>query len=447
LLTMLLRSYMDTRSLVISPIYLNYAWFIFVIAILWPMLLIANGMYPVNRMRTLGRTAGIIVRASLQGLMLLFALIFMVKISFVSRLVMIQFPIITAALLILKETIVAGSFHVRRARGLNVRNVLVVGTIGSVQKVINQLQDNTFLGLKVAGVLVPQEEVYVEKVCGQKVLGSFSDAKTIVDATPIDNVIITVKKGAYTEIENIIFQCEERGIEIWIMADIFNLRIAHLDVDELFGVPFFVFRSGPRLSWPLLFKSVVDRVGALALSILSLPVVIIAAVAIKRSSRGPIFFKQERCGVNGRRFTVYKLRTMHEGAEIMKKQLEAENIMSGPVFKIQNDPRVFPVGYILRKMSIDELPQFWNVLKGDMSLIGPRPAMPGEVGEYKGWQRRRLSMRPGITGLWQVSGRNKIVNFEERAKLDLRYIDEWSLWLDLKIFFSTVIVILKGTGS
>ncbi|NUN24542.1 MAG: sugar transferase [Candidatus Jettenia caeni] len=180
---------------------------------------------------------------------------------------------------------------------------------------------------------------------------------------------------------------------------------------------------------------------------MSAPVFAIAAIAVKATSTGRIFFQQQRCSRNGRKFMVYKFRTMVENAESMLKDLLAYNEMSGPVFKMENDPRLTNVGKFLRKYSIDELPQLWSVLKGDMSLIGPRPPVPEEVSQYEPWQRRRLSMRPGLTCLWQVYGRNKISDFNEWMRLDLNYIDNWSLWLDCKILLRTLPVVLFGIGA
>jgi exopolysaccharide biosynthesis polyprenyl glycosylphosphotransferase len=177
------------------------------------------------------------------------------------------------------------------------------------------------------------------------------------------------------------------------------------------------------------------------------PFLLIAAIAVKLTSKGPIFFRQTRSGVNGRKFVLYKFRTMVLGAEKKLKDLQAHNEMDGPVFKVKNDPRITPIGKFFRKFSIDELPQLWNVLKGEMSLVGPRPPIPDEVNQYDPWHRRRLSMRPGITCLWQVGGRNKIKKFDDWMKLDLEYIDNWSLALDFKILLKTIPAVLFSVGA
>ena len=196
----------------------------------------------------------------------------------------------------------------------------------------------------------------------------------------------------------------------------------------------------------MFFRRIMDIALAALLSVVTLPFTILAALLIKLTSPGPVLFKQERCGLNGRLFVMYKLRSMIDSAEQLRFELEALNEMDGPVFKSSRDPRVTGIGKIIRRFSIDEFPQLYNVLKGDMSLVGPRPPLPQEVARYERWQRRRLSMKPGITCLWQISGRNE-VSFEDWMKLDLTYIDNWSLLLDLKILLKTVPVVLLGKGA
>jgi exopolysaccharide biosynthesis polyprenyl glycosylphosphotransferase len=209
-----------------------------------------------------------------------------------------------------------------------------------------------------------------------------------------------------------------------------------------------VFHSTPQASWELLCKGAIDRVGAAILLLLSSPFWIIAMIGIKLGSRGPVFFKQERAGLYGNPFTMWKFRTMHTDAEARREELAAHNEMDGPVFKIKHDPRIFGFGRWLRRTSIDELPQLINVLCGDMSLVGPRPLPVYEINRIeKHAQRRRLSVKPGLTCLWQVTGRNGITNFDEWVALDLKYIDNWSLWLDMEILAKTLPAVLRGSGA
>ncbi|HTR42067.1 MAG TPA: sugar transferase, partial [Pseudomonadales bacterium] len=209
-----------------------------------------------------------------------------------------------------------------------------------------------------------------------------------------------------------------------------------------------IFRTTPESSWHSVAKTLLDFVGSFILLVLCSPLFLAIAILIKCTSRGPILFKQQRSGQNGKPFTLYKFRTMVTNAEQYKHELQAMNEMSGPVFKLTKDPRVTPVGKILRKYSLDELPQLWNVFLGEMSLVGPRPLPVDEVKRFSDVaHRRRLSVKPGLTCLWQIGGRNKISDFKDWVRLDLEYIDNWSLWLDLKILLYTVPAVLRGTGA
>jgi exopolysaccharide biosynthesis polyprenyl glycosylphosphotransferase len=261
-------------------------------------------------------------------------------------------------------------------------------------------------------------------------------------------VLVSAKHANFERVEHIIQVCETEGVEAWLVADFFATHIARASFDEIFGHPLMVFRSAPETSWQMVVKQLMDLFGALVLLLVfALPMLIIAAI-IKLTSSGPVLFRQQRSGLNGSPFTIYKFRTMKTNAEQFKHELAAMNEMSGPVFKVTNDPRVTPVGKWLRKSSLDELPQLFNVLHGEMSLVGPRPLPVDEVRRFNDLaHRRRLSVKPGITCLWQISGRNKISDFKDWVRLDLQYIDNWSIWLDLNILVRTVPAVLFGTGA
>ncbi len=266
----------------------------------------------------------------------------------------------------------------------------------------------------------------------------------------INGVILSARRAYFEEVENTIKACELEGVEVWLLADFFTTQISHTSMDELLGRPLLVFSSVPQISWQSIIKQILDFFGALILLLLLfvIPVIPLIMIWIKLASPGPILFKQQRSGLNGAPFTLYKFRTMITNAEQFKLELEAMNEMRGPVFKVTNDPRVTRPGKFLRRYSLDELPQLWNVLRGEMSLVGPRPLPVDEVRRFNDFaHRRRLSVKPGLTCLWQVSGRNQICDFKEWVRLDLEYIDNWSLWLDLKILLKTVPVVLVGTGA
>jgi exopolysaccharide biosynthesis polyprenyl glycosylphosphotransferase len=264
----------------------------------------------------------------------------------------------------------------------------------------------------------------------------------------VNGVILSAQHTLFGKIEKAIQACELEGVEAWLVADFFKTQISQTSLDDFYGRPVLVFHANRETPWRKLIKQTLDFFGAMLLLIFFSPVLIGAAIAIRLTSPGPIFFRQERSGVNGKPFTMYKFRSMDTDAEQRKQELAALNEMTGPVFKVSNDPRVTKVGQWLRKFSIDEFPQLLNVLRGEMSLVGPRPLPVDEVARFDDLaHRRRLSVKPGLTCLWQVSGRSNLSDFREWVRLDLEYIDNWSLWLDFKILCMTVPVVMLGKGA
>ena len=262
-------------------------------------------------------------------------------------------------------------------------------------------------------------------------------------------IIINAQHTYFGKIEKAIQACELEGLEAWLIADFFKTSISRMALDELRKRPMLIFHSAPNVSWQSVIKRAVDITGALFFLLLfGWNLFLVFAIMVRRSSPGTIFFRQKRAGLHGEPFTMLKFRTMVSDAEQRKKELEQYNEMSGPVFKVTNDPRVTPIGRFLRRWSCDEWPQIFNVLKGEMSLVGPRPLPVDEVARFDDLaHRRRLSVKPGLTCLWQVSGRNNVRDFRDWVRLDLEYIDNWSLWLDLKILARTVPVVIAGTGA
>ena len=264
----------------------------------------------------------------------------------------------------------------------------------------------------------------------------------------VNGVMINAQHTVFGEVERVVQICELEGVEAWLVADFFKTKIYRRAFDEFRGRPMLVFQTGPKASWQGLCKSLLDFFGAL-LGLVGLSwLFVLVALLIKLTSPGPVFFRQQRSGLHGRPFTMYKFRSMGTDAEQRKHELESMNEMSGPVFKVTNDPRVTPIGKLLRRTSIDEMPQLWNVLLGQMSLVGPRPLPVEEVRRFTDLaHRRRLSVKPGLTCLWQISGRNNVCDFQEWVRLDLEYIDQWSLWLDLKILAKTLPAVVRATGA
>jgi exopolysaccharide biosynthesis polyprenyl glycosylphosphotransferase len=284
------------------------------------------------------------------------------------------------------------------------------------------------------------------EVAPRKIIGELDHLKKILEDREVDEVIFTTDPNRIRNFEDYLFACEEVGIPARLITDYFAVRFAKIVNDDFFDVPSLIFSTTPLNQNHLILKRAIDVIGSGFALLFLLPVFAVVALAIKLDSPGPVFFKQIRVGLNGRKITFLKFRSKVKDAERLRSSLDARNEQSGPVFKIKNDPRISRVGRILRKYSLDELPQLINVLKGDMSLVGIRPPIPSEVEKYDRWQRRRLSMRPGITCLWQVNGRNR-VSFEEWMKMDLDYIDHWSLKLDLGILLKTIPAVLRGSGQ
>ena len=335
-----------------------------------------------------------------------------------------------------------------RSRGYNSRNVVIIGSNARAARLAKEVEETPELGIKILGYVdAPNGDNHCGYLEPYKLLGSVHDVKRILTEEVVDEVFITLPiKSFYSQIESIIQLCETVGIEAKISTELFNLHLAKSTISQYFNAAFIDLYTSPKLSWELMLKRIMDVSISSMIVVLLFPILLVVGLLIKATSKGPVFFRQQRVGYNGRIFTLYKFRTMVENAEALKHELWELNEMDGPVFKIRNDPRVTRIGRVLRKTSIDEIPQLINVLRGDMSLVGPRPPLPSEVNQYDLKDRRRLSMKPGITGIWQVCGRN-VVPFEEWMEMDRQYIDQWCLWLDLKILTKTVPAVLRGTGS
>jgi len=276
-------------------------------------------------------------------------------------------------------------------------------------------------------------------------IGKYSDLEKIISANQIDFIAVAVEPNELLLTLPVVDTAEKMGVTVYLMTQVYRPKLVKPSAVNIAGYPAIEYSSSAAKKSSRHLKALLDRLGALVGIILTAPILILTSIFIKLDSRGPILFKQIRSGINGRPFQLWKFRTMVIDAEEKKQELKELNEMSGPVFKIAKDPRVTGVGRFLRKYSIDELPQLFNVFRGEMSLVGPRPPLPSEVAKFEPWQHRKLSVRPGLTCLWQTHGRNNI-DFEEWMKLDLQYIDNWSLWEDAKILVRTIPTVLKGTG-
>jgi len=412
------------------------ALFGFIVAI-WSMLLYHFELYDTPRGGRLQDDCIGLLKVGLAGFFLAGAVIFGLKLHFVSRLLVGIFAIVSFAMLMAERA--AMRWLVARTSAPE-RNVLVVGHGSQLRSIRKALQAEKAWGVRLV------EPPVNDLVCVSPV-DTAAALSMLLTTTVVDEVIFAVSPDEMSHIESSLLVCECLGVKAHVAVAMGNLQLAKVVSNELRGIPLLTFTTTPFAQRDLLVKRTLDVWGGAALLVLLAPVMALIAIAVKLTSTGPVFFRQVRSGANGRPFVMYKFRSMCQDAETLQAGLAAANEMSGPVFKMRNDPRLTPVGRFIRRSSLDELPQLWNVVRGEMSLVGPRPPVPSEVLRYKSWQRRRLSMKPGLTCLWQVSGRSQIVDFDQWMKLDLEYIDSWSLGLDLQILVKTFPAVFSGRGA
>jgi exopolysaccharide biosynthesis polyprenyl glycosylphosphotransferase len=411
-----------------------YTWLYLLLIPAAPLILEAQGFYQRPLFCSRRTTAWQLFKGCLFTSLGLILALFLAR-TVIARWVVVWFGCISFVVVFAKEELLRWVRRSNLAWEQNRRRLILVGTPEETERLKAELKAKSPGELEVVGVL-DLSDTPVERLV------------ELLHVHSVSGVILSAKHAYFEQVEAAIRACELEGVEAWWVADFFKTQISRTSFDDFYGWPVLVFRSTPDASWEGVAKQVLDFVGALVLlAVAALPLAAVALL-IKLTSPGPVLFRQQRSGLNGRPFTLYKFRTMVSNAEQLKHELAAMNEMSGPVFKVSNDPRVTPLGKVLRKFSIDEFPQLYNVLRGEMSLVGPRPLPVDEVKRFNDLaHRRRLSMKPGLTCLWQVSGRNQLTDFKEWVRLDLEYIDNWSLWLDLKILCRTVPVVLVGTGA
>jgi exopolysaccharide biosynthesis polyprenyl glycosylphosphotransferase len=383
-----------------------------------------------------------IARAIVLVAFAVFALVFFAKIHWVSRLLTGIYFLVALA------TIVVGRVVVRAlaqgSTGGTARYYAVVGSGELAAEIIAKLRAHPEWRMRLAGFVLEEGEPPADPNC--VILGKVSELGKILEEHVLDDVVFAVPRERLSAIEDGVKLCEEQGVGVMIALDVLRFGNSRMSVGDLHGLPMLALTRAPSDELALAAKRAFDLLVSGAVLLLLSPVFAGLALAIKLGSPGPVFFKQKRVGLQGRSFDIFKFRSMYLDAEARLESLRAHNEMSGPVFKMKNDPRVTAVGRFLRRTSLDEFPQFWNVLRGEMSIVGPRPPLPAEVRQYKRWQRRRLSVKPGITCVWQISGRNNI-DFDRWMELDLAYIDDWSLWSDLHICLKTIPAVLGARGA
>jgi exopolysaccharide biosynthesis polyprenyl glycosylphosphotransferase len=413
----------------------DFQWLLFVIMPFGPIILEMQGFYMHPLQKTLAKSAQQLARGAFWLGLLIAACAYFFRLDVPSRAVMPMFVVIACALLMLRERITVARLRRRADQDVLRERVLLVGTPQDLHDLKKSLPHELGLEFEVVSEIDPSTQ-------------PVSDLVTALHDKSVSRALFTSNHADLSRLQEYISACEIEGVEAWLMADFIRTVIARPEFDTLGGRPVLVIRTTPAMSWALLIKDLIDRLGALAALVLGAPLFALIALAIRLTSPGPIIFRQKRAGRHGQPFQMLKFRTMVTDAEMQQEELQKFNQMSGPVFKMEKDPRITTVGKILRKTSLDELPQFWNVFRGEMSLVGPRPLPIYEVAKFETpSQRRRLSMKPGLTCLWQVSGRNEVKSFEQWVKLDLQYIDNWSLWLDLKIIIKTIPAVIAGVGA
>jgi exopolysaccharide biosynthesis polyprenyl glycosylphosphotransferase len=424
----------------------EYLLILVLVAPFWCFWLYRNGVYADWRQVRPWRMAWAVLRASLVTVAITGASLFLLRVTFVSRLFPVMFGGLGFLGLVGQKIAVFSVIRDRRRRGLDVRQLLLIGTGRRAAEFAGRIHAHPEWGLRVVGALEDEKGRSVDKVDGVDVIGYVEDLPDILRRVTVDEVAIVVPRLRLSSVEKAIRDCEIEGVPVTVAVDLFDMKIARARPTELNGTPLLSFRTTVPSEWQLVAKRAMDLAIALPLIAFMSPLLVTIAALIRLTSPGPAFFLQERVGLNKRRFRIYKFRTMSEAAQKDLAKVDIYEEIYGPEWKNRKLAYVTPVGKWLRRLSLDELPQLFNVVRGHMSLVGPRPTLPSEVEQYQTWFRRRFSMRPGMTCLWQVSGRRD-VQLDAWMQMDLEYLDNWSLSLDVKILLKTIPAALFGKGA
>ncbi len=406
----------------------EYIQLFMVILPIWALLLYFFGMYNSFRTKDITDIIYIVSKTALAGFILYGSFHYVLKMPYFSRSFVSLIFLVTGYALCLEKIVLLFFLKAIYRKGLNSRNILIVGTGPRAEKFIDLIQKHAEWGIKVIGLVDQDKGKKGQTIHGHKVLGTFDDMPDIIQNNVIDEVAFVVPRSWLDKIEEIIHFCENRGIRVYVALDIFNPALSIVRQTDIDGFPLLTFESVPyRVSYFLL-KRIFDIAAGMAVLTLFSPLILMTGLVLKLMDNSqPVFVRRQRVGLNGRRYWLYKFRTD-------EKETDEE------FFALPKDIRAKSKGInkILRLFHIDDLPQFWNVIKGDMSIIGPRAATPPEIERYQPWQKRKLSMRPGVICLWFLRPPDEIADFEERIRLDLRYVDNWSPWLDFRILVKVV---------
>jgi exopolysaccharide biosynthesis polyprenyl glycosylphosphotransferase len=423
----------------------EYQIVFFLIIPMWFLLLDQMGLGKMTRIKMYSTLFVEYITMLSIGMGLLSVVIVILDFSTLSRDVLLVFTLLNFLVLYAYKTTVYAIMKRFRGKGYNTKAVLIIADEESYH-FIDRIVDTKDWGFRIKAILTSSPKIknkYGERF---KVLSDQIDFVELIDKKTIDEVMYCKGSLDQIEIRNLIYACAEVGVTFRMQSEFLSVVSVRSQMTYFNQLPFLTFMNTPSNYLALKLKLFLDYIIAGFIVLVISPILLIIALAIKLDDGGPIFFAQTRIGKNGRHFFCLKFRTMVINAEALKDSLMADNEQEGPVFKIKKDPRVTKIGNFLRRTSLDELPQFFNVLRGEMSIVGPRPPVPAEVEQYERWQRRRLSMKPGITCIWQVSGRNNIP-FDQWMKMDMQYIDSWSLKLDFVLFLKTIKVMMTGDGQ
>jgi exopolysaccharide biosynthesis polyprenyl glycosylphosphotransferase len=428
----------------------HYPWVVPVIVALWIAAGMVAGIYREVNEEDLRRAFADPLKVGLAATVLLLAIITVIKFEYISRLLLGIYALIDLLMMICFR-LVARAFAAPLRRSVSgLRTFLLVGEGLELADIAHTLEANESRGMRLFGFVGTeggQAGVELTSLSLAKSYPCFTlpELPDLLRRQVIDEVIFVVASEDLEKLGDAFLVCEEEGVKTRVLLSFFPQVISKVSLERLGTMPLLTFSATPEDEF-LLLKRGFDFILALVTLVALFPLLLILAVLVKLTSDGPIFFSQTRCGLGGRKFTLYKFRSMRADADLIRDELEALNEVDGPVFKIKNDPRCTPVGRFMRKFSLDELPQLVNIIRGDMSFVGPRPPLPEEVEKYERWQRRRLRMQPGLTCLWALEGRSRL-SFRRWMELDLEYIDHWSMTLDWKILLKTIPIVLVGRGA
>jgi len=424
-------------------------WSLFAgILVLWFLIGHFVCIYRDIELRTRQQLIGDAAKLIIVGVVALNAALYFVRADYISRAFILTIATVDFMLLVAGRIALLGGSRQLREKLQRFHYCLIVGLGQNARELASLIEQSEPMGLRLIGFVNPgvESESRIGGLKSQYPIFALADAYGILQNHVVDELLFAVNNDELESLEPLIDRCHKEGIRTRVDLGFFPRTFARVHLENLRHVPLLTLGSTPNNEFALFAKRVADLVvSALALIVLS-PLMLALAILVRLTSPGPILYRQTRCGLNGRRFTLYKFRSMVANADELRAELDGLNEVEGPAFKMKNDPRCTPLGRWLRKFSLDELPQLWNVLIGEMSFVGPRPPLPQEVERYAPWQRRRLRMRPGLTCLWTLEGRSRL-SFDRLVQFDLAYIDNWSLWLDLKIFLKTIPHVALGRGA